>query len=678
MKSAFLTGAVLLCAASAANPVGQVLELLQKLHDTVVADGEKEQKQFEAFAEWCEDESKERQFEIKTGTAQAENLRAVIEKAVADIDAVNTRIGEVSTSVAANEADLKAATDIRKKEHSTFKQEEQELVDTVDTLRRAQQVLSRQLAHGGSFAQMPKVLKDLTSSLSVIMDAAVFSTQDKAQLKAFLQAQEGQEGVDAPAVKAYESHSAGILDTLADMQEKAEGILAETRKTEVNARHSYELLEQSLKDELSVQRAALTNDKKQRAAATETKASAEGDLAATVKDLNEDKTYLKDLSQNCQQRAVDAEVSAKSRAEELQALEEARRIIAEATGGASGRQYREFIQMSAHSDFHTYDKVVSSIKALGKKDNDFAFTQLAGQIRAAVSMSANPFGKVQELIKSMITRLIVQAEEEASHKAFCDKETSANEAKRDKLQAESTKLSTRIEKGTATVAKLKEQVSELRAALASMAKSQKDLDVMRAEEHEEFVKSKADFEQGVAGVRGALKILRDYYANQGAALVQQPAVSVHAASADSSTGIISLLEVVESDFARSLAEAEAAEDDAQSVYEKTTQDNRVSTATKNASVQGKEQEAARVEQQINDSTTDRDGVNEELSAVLEYLEKLRPQCTTEPESYEERKARREHEIEGLKNAMNILENDTAFTQENASFLSVRNVKRHIA
>merc|ERR1719334_1956961 len=66
---------------------------------------------------------------------------------------------------------------------------------------------------------------------------------------------------------------------------------------------------------------------------------------------------------------------------------------------------------------------------------------------------------------------------------------------------------------------------------------------------------------------------------------------------------------------------------------------------------------------VSDANSDRDGVQEQLSAVLEYLEKLRPQCTTEPESYEERKARREHEIEGLKTALDILENETAFIQE---------------
>lgn len=657
------------------NPIGQVLDLLSKLYNTVVTDGEKEQKQYETFAEWCEDQAKDRQFEIKTGKAQAADLRATIEKTSAEIEADNSRIGDLTQAIAANEADLKKAADIRAKEHGTFKKEENEMVETVDTLRRAQSVLSKHLKKGGSFAQLPQAFLDLTNSLKVILDGAVFSTRDKSALHSFLQSQE--EGVDAPVAKAYESHSGGILDTLADMQEKAEGLLADARKTEVNSRHSFELLQQSLKDELKVQNDDLSNTKQQVAQTGEVKANAEGDLASTTKDLEEDEAYLRDLSQNCQQRAIDWEVSQKSRAEELKALSDARKIIAEATGGAAERQY-SFLQISGKEPKTVvFSQIEQKIKNLGKQDKSALLVQLAGQIRGAVSMNADPFAKVKGLIQDMISRLEKEAQEEASHKAFCDKETSTNEAKRDKLQATVNKLNTRIEKATAGVAKLKEQVAELQQALSNIAKSQKEMDGMRADEHEEYTKAKADFEQGITGIQLALKVLREYYQKQGASLVQQPAVGVHGKSTDSASGIISILEVAESDFARSLAETQEAEDDAVSVYEKTTQENQVNTATKKATVTGKQQESARLQQSISDNTSDRDGTSTELAAVLEYLEKLRPQCTTEPESYEDRKARREHEIEGLKDALDILENETAFTQENASFLALRS-RNHVA
>jgi hypothetical protein len=656
--------------ASAANPIGQVLDLLQKLYNTVVEDGEVEQKQFETFAEWCEDQAKERQFEIKTGSSQAESLRAVISKSSADIDAANSRIAELSTVTAANQKDLTSATELRKKENDSFRANEKELVETVDTLRRAQSVLSRQLK-GGSFAQLPQAIKDLTSTLSVIMDAStIFSTSDRNKLKSFLQA--GEEGVNAPEAAAYESHSSGILDTLADMQDKAEGLLSEARKTEVNSRHAFELLAQSINDELKVQNDSLSRTKKQRGATAEVKGQAEGDLAKTTKDLEEDQTYVKELAQNCQQRALDHEISLKSRQEELNALREGRRVIAEATGGAASRQYKSFVQEKSTTHSDAFTKIEKEIKNLGRKDNSAMLVQLAGQIRATVAMNNDPFGKVKDLIQGMISPLLVQAQEEASHKEFCDKETKENEAKRNKLQAENQKLSTRIERAEAGIAGLKQQISELNATLADTAKSQKEMDAMRKAEHEEFVKAEADFKQGISGVRTGLKVLREYYQQKGGALVQEPTTSVHSASSDSGNGIISILEVAESDFARSLAEAQAGEDDAVEVYEKTTQENKISTATKRTSVEGKGQEVDRLSQLISDAQSDRAGVEEELSAVMEYLDKLRPQCTTEPMSYEERKARREHEIEGLKSALNILENETALVQTpHKSFLASR-------
>merc|ERR1719348_2180495 len=175
-------------------------------------------------------------------------------------------------------------------------------------------------------------------------------------------------------------------------------------------------------------------------------------------------------------------------------------------------------------------------------------------------MNSDPFGKVKGLISDMISKLIAQAQEEASHKAFCDKETKENEAKRNKL-------STRMERAQAGIANLKQQIADLNTALADIAASQKTMDEMRAKEHEEFIKEEADFQEGLRGIRGALQILREYYQSKGGSLIQEPATSVHAANSDAGSGIISILEVAESDFARSLAEAQSTEDDALQTYE---------------------------------------------------------------------------------------------------------------
>mmetsp|Transcript_62229 Transcript_62229/g.166718 ORF Transcript_62229/g.166718 Transcript_62229/m.166718 type:complete len:158 (+) Transcript_62229:1588-2061(+) len=155
----------------------------------------------------------------------------------------------------------------------------------------------------------------------------------------------------------------------------------------------------------------------------------------------------------------------------------------------------------------------------------------------------------------------------------------------------------------------------------------------------------------------ALKVIRDYYA-QG----------------EGKTGdggsVISMLEVAESDFSKMLTEVRETEETAQSEYEKLMEEHKLESTTKKGGVKYKTQEIGQLEKAVAENTDSKGGVEEELDAVLEYLSKLNDQCIAKPEPYEERKRRREAELEGLKNALDILEGEAI------GFLSVKAVRRH--
>merc|ERR1719410_2540818 len=97
---------------------------------------------------------------------------------------------------------------------------------------------------------------------------------------------------------------------------------------------------------------------------------------------------------------------------------------------------------------------------------------------------------------------------------------------------------------------------------------------MRKEENTAYVKNKAEMEQGLKGVKLALKILREYYSRD----------TAHAAAEGAGANIIGLLEVVESDFTKGLAEMTATEDTAQSAYEAQTKENEIEKTTKEQDV----------------------------------------------------------------------------------------------
>merc|ERR1719253_2419809 len=275
------------------------------------------------------------------------------------------------------------------------------------------------------------------------------------------------------------------------------------------------------------------------------------------------------------------------------------------------------------------------------------------------------------MISDMIGKLEKEAEEEATEKAYCDEEMGKTESKKSDLEDDVAKMTATLDQAVSKSTELKEQIKEIELELAVLTKEQAEMDKIRGEENAAYVAEKADLEKGLNGVRKALQMLRDYYQSkeEGSSFVQEdldmeqpkPPVS-HSKSGGAGSGIIGILEVCESDFATDLAKVEAEESDSQAVYEKVTQENKVNSATKEGDVKHKTQEVKSIEKTVAEVSADREGSNSELSAVLEYYAKLKERCVAKPETYEERAARRKAEIEGLKQALDILENETAFMQ----------------
>merc|ERR1719421_2068559 len=158
--------------ASKANPIEKVIEMMSDLQQKIIGEGQAAQKVYDEFAEWCEEESKNLQFSIKTGKAEAEELNAVIEKADSDIAGFEEKIGELTSTISTDEADLKAATQIRDKEHGIFVEEEADLIDTVDTLERAIGIIEREMAKnpGASFLQL-KNAGNLAKTMKLLVDS---------------------------------------------------------------------------------------------------------------------------------------------------------------------------------------------------------------------------------------------------------------------------------------------------------------------------------------------------------------------------------------------------------------------------------------------------------------------------------------------------------------------------
>jgi len=688
--------------ATSVSPIEKTIQLLEDLEAKVVKDGEAEAKVYEEFQEYCKDTAKQTQFDIKTGKSGSERSAAAVDDFTAKIGVAETKIGELSDSIANDEKDLKSATAIRKKEYADFQKVDADLASSVDMLERAIGILERELAKTG-FMQMDKASfnKVMTAVQAVIDVSAVTNAGDAVKLQALIQASTSEDDLElqpggAPDPAAYKSSSGGIISALEDMLEKAKAQQSEAQKEEMNAKFDFDMLKQKLEDQVKFANKELDDTKKSKAASEEGKATAEGNLEKSNKGVKEDSIKLKELQQECMTKAEEYEVEMHDREGELEALALAKKILVEKTGGAADRAY-SFLQVSSKAGMHAKtgtramarlleqrDAVIAQVQRIAK-DGSFEMVQLAQRLRMASLMSADPFAKIKGMIQEMIEKLVEEAGKEAEHKAYCDKEMGETKVKKEDMEEEVEDLTVKIDQATSKIAKLKLDIQTLSEELAKIAGEQQTADKIRAEEKAAWESAEADFSSGLEGVGMALQVLRDYYAEKEEAFLQtgaQTHAQTHAKakakakdekSTGAASGIIGMLEVVESDFSKLLAEGKAAEEQAVKIYEEMTTENKIATKTKETEIKYKTKDQKETEALLESLKEDIGGSQKELDAINQYWEKLQPVCVAKPEPYEERKKRREAEIAGLKEALKILEEESA----PEAFLQIRHRSRRL-
>merc|ERR1711957_549306 len=364
-----------------------------------------------------------------------------------------------------------------------FSAEEAELVSTIYTIGRATNILEKEMAKGSASMLQLKNAGNLAQALGALVQTSALNSADATRLTALVQSSQqsndDDDALGAPAAAAYEGKSGGIIDTLGDLMEKAEGQLDDARKKEQTAKHNFEMVAQGLTDSIKFATKDTSAAKKSLSESGEKKAVAKGDLDVTSKSLAEDQSALRQLHQDCMTKAEDFESETKSRAEELGALAKAKEIIVEATGGAAS-----FLQETSHTESKP-SEAVRFVRDLARKHNSPALAQLASRMASSVRLaghSGSIFDKVKGLINEMIDKLESEGDKDATEKAYCDKELSESNAKKDELETEVGKLSTKIDQDVSRGTKLKEQVAALSKELGDLATSQAQMDKMRLEE----------------------------------------------------------------------------------------------------------------------------------------------------------------------------------------------------
>merc|ERR1719443_765856 len=219
------------------------------------------------------------------------------------------------------------------------------------------------------------------------------------------------------------------------------------------------------------------------------------------------------------------------------------------------------------------------------------------------------------------------------------------------------KLKSRLDTATSKKAALEGDVAELQAEIADLDKATAEATSLRAQEKADYQKASADMKEAAEAVEEAISTLKEYY--EGTSLAQlgrgskQPTFG--SKKSDAASTIISILEMCAENFSKSYMEMQQEEATAEAAYKKLSLESTVAKAAKLAEVKGAESEIKSLGVAVKNQKEDIDTTSQELDAVMTYLEKLKPQCESTAMSYADKKARREGEITGLKEALSILE-----------------------
>merc|ERR1719420_350604 len=697
------------------SAVDKVIALLEELQAKVMSEGEEEAKTYNKFACFCKDTTAEKTESIEKGQDEKGSLTATIGELSAKRDELDAKIEALVKEIKEAEAAMKAAAEQRAKTLAEYEKNEADLRGAIDALEGAIQVLKA--SKTPSLLQLQTVAKTVRKAALMAEALGLGGTMAQRAVAMLLQ-----ETPEVP-MQDYDFHSDGIIATLEKLLKDFGNEKAEIDAAEVKSVAEHDAFMQEKTDFVKRKNAELEDTKKAKSETQEEIASTSAALTTVAAVLLDDQEYLKELAAMCELKAKTWDQRTQCRQDELSALTAAISIIkgavsekttaatirfaqqgvsvrlAAAVAGNEGAMEaaedeeplaflqkqagkpRALLALLAQSRMVSgtpseqgKQVVVDLLRSRGKQLKSTLLTSLASQI------AADPFAKVKKLIQELIERLLTEASNEANQKGWCDKSISDAEQKRDyaakaleELNGQMAKLEARRDKLAEELSVLADEIAEIEAARAKAEK-------MRADEKAENANTVEEASAGLSAVEQAIDILSKFYKtaakNTVELQVSGPADDApetgfkggeaYTGAQGTAGGILGMLDVIKSDFERTISETEKAEAQAERDFLEFMTVSGQSLAEKKTAEEEKTRQKDDAEEKLAAADEAMQSQTTLLQKSLEELLELKPVCIDTGMSYEERVAMREEELEALKKALCILMNYSEFGPEGAA------------
>eukprot|EP00746_Dinoflagellata_sp_MGD_P157791 gnl/MRDRNA2_/MRDRNA2_86322_c0_seq1.p1 gnl/MRDRNA2_/MRDRNA2_86322_c0~~gnl/MRDRNA2_/MRDRNA2_86322_c0_seq1.p1 ORF type:complete len:723 (+),score=284.93 gnl/MRDRNA2_/MRDRNA2_86322_c0_seq1:60-2171(+) len=672
------------------TPVEKVIELLTKLEEEVTAEGKKEAAAYDKFACFAKEQADDKFYAINKSKKKIEMQQAQIKALAAEITDLNQQISDHKKEVRKLKEEQEDADTVRSEQYEKYATKERSLSAAIKMVEGAIAALS-QSKEGMTDAKL-----DLQQVLSrpVVRDALALIQQE-------------------PAAYTYGSND--IIAVLEGLLKTFKENKVELDTDEAHKRNDYELEKQARENTIKFTMQTIDEKAKLAAEKESEKEAITKDMNEEIADMEADEAFLKELTELGETKAKEFDQRSKTRAAEITALNEALKILKEGVqpNYAANKKLNLVTQKlnlvtpkktvqegapvakSAHGHWVWVEDPVTSqataflqIRELASESKPQKFLKFLTQkaqvlksntlstllMKIQVTAGIDHFVKVRGMIKDLIAKLEADAEAEATQKGFCDKAMEKATTARDEAKAGIEEQTAIIDKKKSEIADLTAEIDELSNQIAELRKGLFEAEQLRAAEKADNEKTLEMANEGKDNIEAAIKVLKEFYGEAG--FVQTGFVPA-GADRDGNTvtdlapdtgfdgkyggnqkaaeGIFGFLEVILSDFKRTIEETEAAEEEAAEAHAQYKEDTEADIETKSADKKEKEELKETTEGELVEAQDSLKAFETDLKDAKKELEVLKPLCVDTGASWKDRRAKAKQEVEALKEALAILE-----------------------
>jgi len=674
-----------------ANPIRRVVTLLQKMQEEVEAEGEKEEKLYAKFECFCKKNKDGMGAAAKEAETKIAQLTSEVEANEALAKQLEGEIAEAKSDRASAKESIQKATAVRSKEKKAYDEAVGDSQANIDALNHAVEVLDKGM--GGSFLQNTNSM-ELARVRKAALTASL-SGFEKEEISSFL-------GLSSPygAYQASSGEIVGILKTMKDQMDKdLGGIVSDEEK----AVKSFQAL--------------ITNNKKMIKAASEvierkqvklgeTKVAVvngKNEVTNTKRSLSDNQQMVLELAKGCDDKAGEWATRQKTRAEEIEAITEAIKVLNDDDALDMFKKTlgkpQSFLQIQ--NDVKTLAKAVSFVRVSAKQNHNPRMSMLAMQM-ASGKVS---FDKVLKMIDDMVTLLGKEQKTESKQRETCNSEIDTNED-------EITELNHKLESGNARKEDLTAKREESEASLKEFQDSLKATAQLVAEATEQRKKEAENYKVMMAENNAALQLIekaknklhkfynptlykapkqrelteeekiaqslgekidtsiapKQIYGTTQTVFMQMRATQAPKApetwdggyknKGQKTTGVVALMDMLLKDLRTQITESEMEEKNDQKDYEDLMGDSKKQTSADNKGATEAAKRSADLEGAIVSEKESLSSLGNELNLKQEFKSSLHGSCDWLLANFDVRKEARANEAEALKNAKAVLHGAT--------------------